>query len=269
MLRVAGLQMDIEWEQPEENLRRALELAEQAVAAGARLLVLPEMFATGFSMRTEVTVAAAGQSRRFMETLASDNHIWVAGGYAEQPEGGRPRNACSVFDPGGCEVLRYHKVHPFSLAGEHELYEGGDSLATALVDGVRVTPVICYDLRFPELFRAAAPGTDLFLVPANWPDKRSHAWRTLLKARAMENQAYVLGVNRVGVAQGHDHRGDSALVGPMGDVLASCAWEPAVVTGEVRIEAVARCREHFSFLADRRPEVYLEVARGYGPATQE
>ena len=126
----------------------------------------------------------------------------------------------------GLEVLRYHKIHPFSYAGEHEHYAGGEALLSAEVEGVRVTPVICYDLRFPELFRAAADRTDLFVVIANWPEKRAHAWRTLLLARAIENLAFVLGVNRVGTGGGEPHSGDSALVDPYGRLVAGAALAP-------------------------------------------
>ena len=163
---VAALQLDIVWESPDENFARAEALAEQA--AGARLLVLPEMFATGFSMDTAAIAPHAERIRAFMHDLAQRHNVWVMGGYAEPGAGGgRPRNTCSLYDPQGNERLRYHKIHPFSLAGEHEHYDGGSALFTVEVEGVRVTPLICYDLRFPEPFRAAAPGTDLFCVIAN------------------------------------------------------------------------------------------------------
>jgi predicted amidohydrolase len=255
---VAGLQLDIEWESPEESMRRAEALAERAVAAGARLLVLPEMFATGFSMRSEAMASHAGAVRDFLASLASRHRLWVLGGYAEAGRQ-RPRNACSLMSPAGEEAAHYQKIHPFSLADEQEHYEGGEAMATVEVEGVRVTPLICYDLRFPELFRAAAEDTDLYPVIANWPQRRGHAWRTLLMARAMDGQAYVLGVNRVGEAQGRRHRGDSALVDPMGVVVASAAERPAVVLGEVDPGEVRRVRERYGFLADRRPEVYARL----------
>lgn len=264
-LIAAGLQLDIAWEDPPANFARADELAAQAVAAGARLLVLPEMFATGFSMDAERVAAHAGVIRRYLADLAARHGVWVIGGYAEggpaqggpaEPSDPRPRNACALFDPAGTEVLRYHKIHPFSLAGEDRRFAGGTRLPTALVDGVRVTPLICYDLRFPEPFRAAAAGTDLFLVIASWPQARRSHWSTLLRARAIENQAFVLGVNRVGEGDGLAYGGDSALVDPLGEVIAAAAAQPAVVRGAVSADAVAEARARFSFLADRRPEVY-------------
>jgi len=257
---VAGLQLDIAWEEPEENFRRAAKLARQAAAAGARLVALPEMFATGFSVRSPSVADHAAATREILSGLACDLGVWVLGGYAE-PGDPRPANACSLFEPGGNEVLHYQKIHPFSLAGEQHVFVGGDRIHTAVVEEVRVTPLICYDLRFPELFRAAATRTDLYVVLANWPERRSHAWRTLLCARAIDGQAWVLGVNRVGDAEGVHHRGDTALVDPMGEVVETLADQSGVVMGNVDPGSVRKIRERFGFLDDRRPDLYARLDR--------
>jgi predicted amidohydrolase len=122
-----------------------------------------------------------------------------------------------------------------------------------------VTPLICYDLRFPELFRVAALDTDLFVVIANWPSRRAHAWRTLLAARAIDGQAWLLGVNRVGEAEGHPHRGDTSLLDPWGEVVATLAEEPGVVIGEVDATVAREARRRFRFLDDRRPDLYRRL----------
>jgi predicted amidohydrolase len=255
---VAGVQFDIAWENPAENFRRADALIDRAAEGGARLVVLPEMFATGFSMRAEEVAVHADETREFIAQRAVRHDLWMLAGYAEAGER-RPFNSASLVGPDGREVLHYRKIHPFSLAGEDEHFDAGESMKTADLEGLRVTPVICYDLRFPEIFRAVAERTDLFVVIANWPDRRSFAWRVLLQARAIDCQAWFLGVNRVGRAQGHDHRGDSALVDPMGEVVASLAWEEGVVAGEVDPDRVRRLREELGFLADRRPDLYSEL----------
>lgn len=252
---VAGLQLDLAWEDPEENFRRAEPLAEQAARDGAHLLALPEMFNTGFTMNGEFAARQAGRAREWLGGLARRLSLHVIGGFAE-PGAPRPKNALALFGPDGRELLHYQKVHPFSLAGEDRNFSGGDTLSTAVIEGARVTPVICYDLRFPELFRVAAARTDLFVVIANWPEKRRHAWSTLLAARAIENQCFVLGVNRVGEAVGEPHSGDSALVDPFGAAVASKTRDPGVVTGAVDATEVARVRGRFPFLKDRRPELY-------------
>ncbi|MFN8423575.1 MAG: nitrilase-related carbon-nitrogen hydrolase [Anaerolineae bacterium] len=192
----------------------------------------------------------------------------MLGGYAE-PGPGRPRNAASLIDPRGDEALRYHKIHPFTFGGEDAHYDGGDALPTADVDGVRVTPLICYDLRFPEPFRAAADRTDLFVVIASWPATRAAHWSALLAARAIENQAYVLGVNRVGEGGGLAYGGGSVLHDPWGGVVASAGGGDGtaigdaarggngrLVVGAVDAAVVADARARFSALADRRGDVY-------------
>ena len=274
---VAGIQMDIAWEDPPENFRRAEKMAHRAmegmdwsaVSAGPgstaappvtpRLLVFPEMFATGFSMNAGKVSAFAGETRDFMAGLAARLSVFVLGGYAE-PSDPLPANACSIFAPDGREILHYRKLHPFSLAKEDRHYCGGETVETVELEGVRVTPLICYDLRFPEPFRPAARTTDLYCVIANSPDKRREAWSTLLRARAIENQAFVLGVNRVGIGSGEPHAGDSALVDPMGAVAAAApVYEEGVFVGEVDPQEVVRVRRRLSFLKDRRPELYRRL----------
>lgn len=255
---VAGVQLDIAWEDPSASFARAAPLLQEAAARGARLIALPEMFATGFSMRAEAMAAHAATIRTFLAGTASAWGVWLVAGYAA-PGAERPTNLCGIFSPDGDELLRYRKIHPFSLADEATHYQAGEALATIEIEGLRVTPLICYDLRFPELFRAAAATTDLFVVIANWPTRRAQAWRTLLAARAIDTQAWVLGVNRVGRAEGHPHRGDSSLFDPWGTLTASLGEQAGVVIGEVDAEAVRHARERLPFLSDRRPDLYRRL----------
>ncbi len=289
-MRVAGLQMELAWEDPAENFHRAREMALAAMEAGedvqenpgappgARgpgsgppdLLVLPEMFATGFSMDARRVSAFAQETRAFLRALASETGAHVLAGYAEPGEE-RPANACSLFGPGGEELLHFRKLHPFSLAQEDEHYQAGEDLFTVGVAGVSVTPLICYDLRFPEPFRAASRDTDLFCVLANWPAKRSFAWSTLLRARAIENQAFVLGVNRVGTGGGELHSGDSALLDPLGMEVgmlrlffSSSISSPhqGILLGDVDSQEVREVRRRFGFLDDARPDLYRRLEEG-------
>jgi len=258
-MKIAGIQMDIAWENPQENFRSARRLAEEAVEDGARMVVLPEMFATGFSMNAERISGHVKKTREFLSRLATELGVFVLAGYAE-PADPKPANACSLFDPAGTELLHYRKIHPFSLAGEDEHFLAGESVATAEVEGIRVTPFICYDLRFPEPFRAVAADTDLFCVLANWPTPRRKHWSRLLEARAIENQAYLLGVNRMGVGDGLDYTGDSALLDPMGqEMAAALPGVQGIISADVDAGEVARARERFGFLNDRRPELYRQI----------
>ncbi|MFH1998452.1 MAG: carbon-nitrogen family hydrolase [Planctomycetota bacterium] len=263
---MCGIQFDIAWEDPVENFQLCTPLLSQAAEIGARLVVLPEMFATGFSMDAEKIAAFSEDTVRFLSERARELGIWVLGGFAE-PHSPMPRNVCALFDPSGREQLRYHKIHPFTLAGEDRRFTPGDEICTFELEGVRVTPFICYDLRFPELFRLAATETDLFVVVANWPKPRDGAWRKLLAARAIENQCYVLGVNRVGESDGKQYRGDSGLLDPMGNWIASASYQAALVSGEVVPQNVQGVRRSLSFLSDRRTDLYrsLEEKQGSQP----
>ena len=254
-MRVALLQTDIAWEDVAENHRRAERLLAEAAAGEARLAILPEMFSTGFSMDSQrIAQPPGGSSENFLREQSKKLNLWIL---ASIPESGEPaaRNMALLVSPKG-SVTRYAKIHPFSLAGEHEHYAAGDRVVTAEVEGIRVTPFICYDLRFPEVFRAAAADTDLFAVVANWPDERREHWRTLLRARAIENQAYVAGVNRVGWGGRLHYAGDSAAVAPLGETLAEGDDRERVLFCEIDPAAVSRLRARFPALSDRRPDAY-------------
>ena len=151
------------------------------------------------------------------------------------------------------DVHRYRKVHPFSYAGEHERYVAGHDPVTVTLEGVRVSLFVCYDLRFADDFWALARDTDCYVVVANWPAARRDHWRTLVAARAIENQAYVVAANRIGRGGELDYAGDSAIVGPFGELLAEGPdGEEAVLVAEVDPAVVASTRGRYPFLADRR-----------------
>ena len=251
MLRVAAIQHDIVWEDRDATLAHVAPLVASAVAGGARLVVLPEMFAVGFSMEPgRVAEPPNGPTTEWLLEQASTHGTWIGGSVPEQAAG-KPRNVFVLASPDGA-VHRYAKIHPFTYSGEHEHYDAGTEHVTVDIDGVRASMFVCYDLRFGDEFWKLAPDTDVFLVPANWPAKRGHHWRTLLVARAIENQAYVVGCNRVGRGGQLDYDGDSFIVDPMGEVLDSASGEEAVVTAEVDPAVVRATRERFPFLRDRR-----------------
>ncbi|MEO1084409.1 MAG: nitrilase-related carbon-nitrogen hydrolase, partial [Acidobacteriota bacterium] len=245
-LAVAALQSDIVWEDPAANFERLAPKIAGAAGAGARLIVLPEMFACGFSMSTErIAEPVDGPSTRFLGEQAERHGVWIGGSVPELPArsgvGAKPRNAFVLAGPGG-ERYRYFKIHPFTYAGEHEHYQAGDAFTTVEVDGVRLTLFICYDLRFADEFWATAADTDAYLVVANWPEARRHHWKNLVVTRAIENQAYVVAVNRVGRGGRLHYTGDSHIVDPQGEVLASAAGQEAVLTATLRSARVEETR---------------------------
>jgi predicted amidohydrolase len=252
-MKIAAIQSDIAWEDPEANFARLRPWLSAAAAAGARLVVLPEMFACGYSMATErIREPPGGPSTRFLEEQARAHGVWICGSLPELALGERrPYNTLVLASPHG-PVIRYRKIHPFTFAREHEHYGAGADRVTVDVEGLRCSLFICYDLRFADEFWALADATDAYVVVANWPDRRRHHWTTLLQARAIENQAYVIGVNRVGHGNGLDYSGDSRVIDPWGEVLASAAGGETMLLADVRPEVVRDAREKFPVLKDRR-----------------
>jgi len=251
-MKVAAIQHDIFWEEPARTRGRIAPMIADAVGQGSRLVVLSEMYATGFSMNpAKIAEPEGGPNEQFLREQAERHGCWLVGSIAQTRAGGRARNVAVIAGPSG-ELHRYAKIHPFSYAGEDKSYEAGTELITVMIDGLSVTPLVCYDLRFADTFWAVGERTDLFLVVANWPEPRREHWRALLRARAIENQAYVLGVNRVGNAGRLPHVGDSAIIDPLGRTLAEGGPREAVLTADADVSIVKEIRKEFPFLADRR-----------------
>jgi predicted amidohydrolase len=252
-MRIAAVQHDIVWEDRDANFERLAPQVAGAVGAGAELVLLTETFSTGFSMTPGIGEPEDGPSARFLAGQAAEHGVWVAGTCPEIAAGeALPYNSLVLAGPDGT-THRYRKLHPFTHAGEHERFRAGEKPVTVEIGGLRITPFICYDLRFADVFWKAAPGTDVYLVPANWPSPRRQHWQTLLQARAIENQAYVVGCNRVGTAgDGTDHAGDSRIVSPMGELLATAAGIETLVLADVDPAEVAATRDRLRFLPDRR-----------------
>ena len=252
-MRVAAVQHDAVWEDPPATFERLTPMIAHAAGEGARLVALTEMFAGGFSMATDrVAEPPDGPSATFLMEQAARHGVWVCGSVPELASGAdRPSNCLVLAGPGG-EVHRYRKIHLFTFAGEDEHYVAGTEHLQVMIDGVRLTFFVCYDLRFADEFWSLAPDTDGYVVVANWPAPRRDHWRTLLRARAIENQAYVIGVNRVGRGGDLDYAGDSAAIGPFGELLAEADDTPAILVADVDPGVVAATRADYPFLADRR-----------------
>lgn len=251
-MRAHLVQYDIAWESPSENAARVRALVAGAGVGRGDLIVLPEMFATGFSLNVETTADDDGSQAGFVRELAVETGATVVGGVTVRG-GVKARNRAMVFGPEGNELARYDKVHPFSFGREHEAFEGGDEVVTFEWGGLRVCPVVCYDLRFPELFRAGLDrGAEAYVVIANWPGARHEHWRALLRARAIENQAVVLGVNRCGADPFLAYEGGSEAVGADGVSLGALAGETGVLSVEVSPEPVRAWRGEFPAWRDRR-----------------
>jgi omega-amidase len=253
-MKIACCQTDIVWENKTANYERARTLLAAAKLPAGTLVLLPEMFATGFSMNVAaVREGDASETEQFLACTARELGIFLLGGLVSPGTDGRGRNECAVFSPEGKMISRYHKMQPFTPGGESTHYSAGQEIVTFQWQGFTVAPFICYDLRFPELFRGAMHrGAEIITVIANWPNKREHHWTNLLQARAIENQAYVAGCNRAGVDPTLTYPGRSMIVDFAGTVLADAGNAEGIISAEVDREKLLKYRNDLPFLRDAR-----------------
>lgn len=257
-LNVTLIQSNLFWEDKDANLRM-LEAKIRGLQQRTNIVVLPEMFSTGFSMRPEALAETMdGNTVNWMKQLAAQQKIILTGSVIIEEEG-KYYNRLIWMLPNG-QYGFYNKRHLFAYAGEHEHYTPGNKRFIASVNGWKIHLMICYDLRFPVWSRqslpldevgSAEPEYDLLVYVANWPDRRIHAWKTLLQARAIENQCYVVGVNRVGEdGKGHHYSGDSMVVDPLGEVLYTKSQEEDIFSITLQKEKLEEVRQKLPFLAD-------------------
>lgn len=258
-MKVALVQMDIRLGEPEANRQRAAEFVRLAAAGGAELVLLPEMWSTGYclpELKGNLADRDGAPTLPFLAELARECGVYLAGSVAAE-RGGNVYNLATVHGPDGSTLAEYAKVHLVPMMDEPLYLAPGDRLATASLAGATAGLAICYDLRFPELFRTLAlGGAQLMLIPAEWPAVRAHHWRTLLMARAIENQCYVLACNRVGSDSRNAFAGHSMVVDPWGTVLAEGMEEEAILTAEIDLSQVADVRARIPVFRDRRPDLY-------------
>ncbi|QDT61570.1 2-oxoglutaramate amidase [Stieleria bergensis] len=256
-MEIVAVQLDMAWQDKSENHQRVENLLAGADVPTGALVILPEMFETGFCM--DVTVTAQGPDRsgeQFLKDLAKQYNVAVMGGVAGPIIEGQSVNQAVVFDPDGNELARYQKMKPFSLSGEGDHYVAGTSHCLFTWQGVTIAPFICYDLRFPEIFRpAVAEGAELITLIACWPSKRSEHWVRLLQARAIENLACVVGVNRVGAEPGLAFDGRSSAFDHLGNPLFEADDQTQVLRATLDIEQARRWRGKFPALRDMKTPV--------------
>jgi omega-amidase len=256
-MKIALLQLNSVWEAPKENHSRAFELINSAAAQGCDVAVLPEMFATGTSLNTAITAESAdGPTDAFLTTAAQKHAMNIIAGFALQGKNSSSKalNIAAVYNRQGDRVVQYAKLHLFSPAREDCHYDAGSSPVPFELDGAPCGIFICYDLRFPEAFRSIAKKVQAIFVIANWPRARIEHWETLLRARAIENQCFVIGVNRTGVdGNGLYYSGCSQIIDPWGRVLCHGSERESVVTGEFDLQEVEHYRAKYKFLNDMKP----------------
>ncbi|HEV2329553.1 MAG TPA: carbon-nitrogen family hydrolase [Verrucomicrobiae bacterium] len=261
---VYGCQLNIAWEDKPANFACVRSMLRRRRISPKSLIVLPELFATGFTMNAaDIAEPMNGPTAEFLRELAAERRSWVLGGFARQA-GQNVYNEAVCIAPSGEILGRYAKLHPFSPGGESDHYSAGHNLTIFPCGNLKVAVFICYDLRFPEVFRAAvAQGAEAIVVIANWPDQRHSHWTALLRARAIENQAYVIGVNRCGCDPKLDYAGGSVVFDPNGREVVLAGSRESIVSANLDPKIPSQWRNDFPVLKDIRPD-FLRIATGRG-----
>ncbi|MCC6185969.1 MAG: amidohydrolase [Chitinophagaceae bacterium] len=248
-LNISLVQTDIVWENAEQN-RNLLSRKMAALKGKQHILVLPEMFTTGFSMAPhKLAETMDGATVQWMKSQANSLRSIITGSVIIEEEGQYYNRLLWVLPNG--EVAYYDKRHLFSYAGEQEHYSAGSQRKIAQVNGWKICLNVCYDLRFPVWTRNTDE-YDLLLFVANWPEKRNEIWETLLKARAIENMSFVVGVNRVG-EDGNEHQyiGNTSIYNPIGELLARATKDESIIHYTLQHQGISENRSRFGFLNDR------------------
>lgn len=255
-MKIALAQMDIVWEDKEKNRKKVEGMIRQAKEEKTDLLLLPEMSLTGFSMNVKKIGEVRQkdgmcESEYRMKELAKKYEIAVGFGYVEK-EKSKGKNHYIVLGKDGTLKSDYIKIHPFSYGKENKYYEPGSQIKIFSINEMRFGTFICYDLRFPELFTLSSERAETLIVAANWPRSRREHWTALLKARAIENQCYVLGVNRTGSGGGHCYAGDSMVIDPYGTILGTLSEKEGIIFCEIDRKVVEKWRREFPQKKDRK-----------------
>jgi predicted amidohydrolase len=257
-LTVSLAQIDIALGDPVANLKKADEWSAEATRRGSDLIIFPEMWTTGCDW-ANLKILAPQQDEVILAVgdLAKKHKLWINGSMLALDENHQPTNTSILFDPQGNQAGIYRKIHLFGLMNEDEHLAAGQHLTTVETSWGQGGLAICYDLRFAEMFRTyALNGVNMVYLPAEWPHPRLAHWRTLLRARAIENQMYMIGVNRVGTDGTHNFFGHSAIIDPWGNAIVEGGETEILLTATIETDMVAEVRQKIPIFKDRRPELY-------------
>lgn len=248
-MKIALLQINSTWEDEEENRRKAGMMLREAARAGCDAAVLPEMFSTGFTMNL-AAVSDGKATTAFLAGLAKQLRVNIIAGLAvKKTHERRGTNSAILISRDGHVTARYAKMNTFPLASEAAAYRAGKKTVVFPLDDMLASMFICYDLRFPEVFRQTGRDAEVIFVLANWPDARMNHWEALLRARAIENQCYVVGVNRLGKdGNGIQYTGGSLVIDPMGGTVAQLDWRREWAIAEIKPAIVSDIRLRYPFL---------------------
>lgn len=258
-LTISLAQMNIKLGKPEENLAAVRLFAQQAEDQGAHILVLPELWSTGYDLINASAYASDFTEGIFAETavLAQQHNLHIIGSCLSKRDDDTFRNTALYINNEGKVLADYSKIHLFQLMDEHHFLTAGNKLTTVETKWGNMGLAICYDLRFPEIFRQyALADCVITFLPAEWPHPRLEHWQTLLRARAIENQMVIVACNRVGRSKETDFCGHSCIIDPWGEVIVEGEENEELLTGEIDLERVTAVRQTIPIFQDRRPDIY-------------
>ncbi|MBQ4524210.1 MAG: carbon-nitrogen family hydrolase [Lachnospiraceae bacterium] len=258
-LKIGLGQLDMVWEDKEENRKKVRKMVQEASYQGVELLVFPEMTLTGFSMEVEKTWEEDGETVEFFKDLSQEFQMCIGFGYVKKSENKGRNQFCVVKD--GEVLTEYTKIHPFSYGKESLYFEAGNEITGFTLKNFHMGMFICYDLRFPEVFQLSARKNQVILLIADWPKARVEHFRTLLKARAIENQCFMVAVNRVGIEKEVYYEGSSAIYSPKGELLTKEVDEESLIVTEINLVDILEYRKSFPQREDKRTELYCKLYR--------
>lgn len=257
--KITCLQMDIAFGNPNKNYQNAEKLIEEAMMEKPDIIVLPELWTTGYDLTRLEQIADkdAVTTIRFLKNTTLKHQVHIVGGsVASQGETG-VKNTLLIINKMGELVHSYSKLHLFKLMDEHLYLEAGDQEGLFELEGLTFSGVICYDIRFPEWIRThTAKGAEALFVVAEWPAARLTHWRGLLIARAIENQCFVIACNRSGSDPNNEFAGHSMIIDPWGEVIAEAGENEEILSAEIELDLVKDIRKQIPIFKDRRPDLY-------------
>jgi len=243
-MKICICQYSIEWENKQANKRKICDILSK-VKQQVQWIIFPETCLTGFTFNKNLQTTY--KDLTFFSEITKKFRAYLSFGGVYNKE-----NVCITINPEGSLISKTSKIHMFSPSGEHLYHKQGSTFSPFIINNTRITPFICYDLRFAPMFWTAAEKTDVFLVIANWPEKRRTHWKTLLRARAIENQAFVIGVNRTGSSPVADYYGDSCVISPDGEIILDAKNREKAFIVDIKPDDVCTSRKNFPVLKDRK-----------------
>ncbi len=262
-ITISAIQMDIKLGDLKRNVEKSFRLIEKAGERGSNLIVLPEMWPVGFDYASMANLPPSyvDDILSLLADIAYKYKSFIVSGTLCEEAIGKFHNTSYLIDPAGKVAGKYRKVHLFAEIGEKDFFTGGTEPGYWNTHLAKIGIAICYDIRFPELFRQIAlKGTEIICIPAQFPHPRLEHWEVLLRARAIENQLFVVGCNRVGKMESIEYFGHSMIIGPYGETIKEGGEGEEVVTEIIDVEKLYEIRKILPSISERSPEVYPETS---------